>query len=64
MTLYERLQAERAEGIEQGIEQGKIEKQNALVKRMFEKKMTVEEIADIICLPIKEVQKILESIGK
>ena len=54
MTLYEKLQAERIEGIEQG----KIEKQNALIKRMFEKNMTAEEIADITCLPIEEVKKI------
>ena len=48
------------EGVEQGIEQGKIEKQNALIKRMFEKKMSTEEIADITCLPTEEIQKILE----
>lgn len=44
----------------EGIEQGKIEKQNALIKRMFEKKMSTEEIADITCLQIEEVQKILK----
>lgn len=49
------------EYFEQGIEQGKIEKQNALIRRMFEKKMTAEEIADITCLPIEEVKKILRS---
>ena len=48
----------------EGIEQGKIEKQNALIKRMFEKKMSTEEIADITCLPTEEIQKILDSIHK
>lgn len=52
------------EGVEQGIEQGKIkgaiEKQNSLIKRMFEKNMTAEEIADITCLPTEEVKKILK----
>ena len=56
------------EGVEQGIEQGKIkgaiEKQNSLIKRMFEKNMTAEEIADITCLQIEEVQKILKNISK
>ena len=56
------------EGVEQGIEQGKIkgaiEKQNSLIKRMFEKNMTAEEIADITCLQIEEVQKILNNITK
>ena len=56
------------QGIEQGIEQGKIkgaiEKQNSLIKRMFEKNMTAEEIADITCLQIEEVQKILKNISK
>ena len=61
MTLHEKLQNERAEGIAEGIEQGKIEKQNALIKRMFEKKMSAEEIADITCLPIEEIKKILRS---
>ena len=49
---------------EQGIEQGKIEEQNALIKRMFKKKMPLEEIADITCLQIEEVQKILNNIVK
>lgn len=52
------------QGIEQGIEQGKIEEQNALIKRMFKKKMPLEEIADITCLQIEEVQKILNNIVK
>lgn len=56
------------EYFEQGIEQGKIkgaiEKQNSLIKRMFEKNMTAEEIADITCLQIEEVQKILNDITK
>lgn len=56
------------EYFEQGIEQGKIkgaiEKQNSLIKRMFEKNMTTEEIADITCLQIEEVQKILNDITK
>ena len=72
MTLHEKLQNERAEGVaegrKQGIEQGKIkgaiEKQNSLIKRMFEKNMTTEEIADITCLPTEEIQKILDSIHK
>ena len=46
---------------EQGKIKGAIEKQNSLIKRMFEKNMTAEEIADITCLPIEEVKKILRS---
>lgn len=56
------------EYFEQGIEQGKIkgaiEKQNSLIKRMFEKNMTAEKIADITCLQIEEVQKILKIIKR
>ena len=52
------------EGIEQGKIKGAIEKQNSLIKRMFEKNMTAEEIADITCLQIEEVQKILNTISK
>lgn len=48
------------EGIEQGKIKGAIEKQNSLIKRMFEKNMTAEEIADITCLPAEEVKKILK----
>ena len=52
------------EGIEQGKIKGAVEKQNSLIKRMFEKNMTAEEIADITCLQIEEVQKILNNITK
>ena len=52
------------EGVEQGKIKGAIEKQNSLIKRMFEKNMTTEEIADITCLPTEEIQKILDSIHK
>ena len=48
------------EGIEQRKIKGAIEKQNSLIKRMFEKNMTAEKIADITCLQIEEVQKILK----
>ena len=52
------------EGIEQRKIKGAIEKQNSLIKRMFEKNMTAEKIADITCLQIEEVQKILNDITK
>ena len=45
----------------EGIKQGAIEKQNTLVKRMSAKRIPIEEIADITCLQIDEVQKILHS---
>lgn len=50
-----------SEGIKQGKIKGAIEKQNALVKRMSAKRIPIEEIADITCLQIDEVQKILHS---
>ena len=52
------------EGIEQRKINGAIEKQNSLIKRMFEKNMTAENIADITCLQIEEVQKILKIIKR
>ena len=75
MTLYEKLQAERAEGvaegrkqgieqgIKQGIEKGTSKEKIATVKRLEEMKLSIEQIAKGSDLPIEEVQKILEKIG-
>ena len=59
MTLYEKLQAERIEGIEQGVTKEK--KQSVL--RYFQLGLSVEQIAKGSDLPIEEVQKILKEIG-
>ena len=68
MTLYEKLQAERAEGfaegvehgIEKGIERGTSKEKIATVKRMAKKNMPIADIAECTDLSIEEVQKILE----
>ena len=56
MTLHEKLQAERAEGIEQ--------EKIATVKRLEEMELSIEQIAKGSGLSIKEVQKILDNITK
>ena len=56
MTLHEKLQAERAEGIEQEKKQS--------VLRYSQLGLTAEQIAKGSDLPIEEVQKILDSITK
>ena len=56
MTLHEKLQNERAEGIEQGVENEKI----ATVKRLEEMELSIEQIAKGSDLPVEEVQKILK----
>ena len=67
MTLYEKLQAERAEGIEQGIKQGKIkgalELKSNVVKNMKDIGFSNEQIAQSFCISVEEVQEILEEIG-
>ena len=67
MTLYEKLQAERAEGVaegrKQGIEKGTSKEKIATVKRLEEMKLSIEQIAKGSDLPIEEVQKILKEIG-
>ena len=57
MTLHEKLQAERAEGIEQ-------EKIATAAKRFEEMELSIEQIAKRSGLSIKEVQKILDNITK
>ena len=57
MTLHEKLQAERAEGIEQ-------EKIATAAKRLEEMELSIEQIAKRSGLSIKEVQKILDNITK
>ena len=68
MTLHEKLQAERAEGVaegrKQGIEQGTSKEKIATVKRLEEMRLSVEQIAKGSGLSIKEVQKILDNITK
>ena len=54
MTLHEKLQNERAEGIEQGTSKEKI----ATVKRMAKKNMPISDIAEFTDLSTDEVQKI------
>ena len=56
MTLYEKLQAERAEGIEQ--------EKIATVIRMAKKNMPLSDIAECTDLSTDEVQKILNTIAK
>ena len=56
MTLYEKLQAERAEGIEQEKKQS--------VLRYSQLGLSAEQIAKGSDLPIEEVQKILDNITK
>lgn len=68
MTLYEKLQAERAEGftegvehgIEKGIERGTSKEKIATVKRLEEMGLPIEQIAKGSGLPVEEVQKILK----
>lgn len=56
MALHEKLQAERAEGIEQ--------EKIATAKRLEEMGLSIEQIAKGSGLSIKEVQKILDNITK
>ena len=56
MTLHEKLQAERAEGIEQ--------EKIATVIRMAKKNMPLSDIAECTDLSTDEVQKILNTIAK
>lgn len=60
MTLHEKLQNERAEGIEQGTSKEKI----ATVKRMAKKNIPISDIAEFTDLSTDEVQKILNTIAK
>ena len=68
MTLHEKLQNERAEGVaegrKQGIEQGTSKEKIATAKRLEEMGLSVEQIAKGSGLSIKEVQKILDNITK
>ena len=72
MTLHEKLQAERAEGvaegrkqgIEQGIEKGTSKEKIATVKRMAKKNMPISDIAEFTDLSTDEVQEILNTIAK
>lgn len=56
MTLHEKLQNERAEGIEQ--------EKIATVRRMAKKNMPISDIAEFTDLSTDEVQKILNTIAK
>lgn len=56
MTLYEKLQNERAEGIEQ--------EKIATVRRMAKKNMPISDSAEFTDLSTDEVQKILNTIAK
>ena len=60
MTLHEKLQNERAEGIEQGTSKEKI----ATAIRMAKKNMPLSDIAEFTDLSKDEVQKILNNIAK
>lgn len=72
MTLHEKLQNERAEGvaegrkqgIEQGIEKGTSKEKIATVKRLEEMELSIEQIAKGSGLTVEEVQKILSTIVK
>lgn len=60
MTLHEKLQNERAEGIAEGIEQGVSKEKKQSVLRYFQLGLSVEQIAKGSDLPVEEVRKILE----
>ena len=68
MTLHEKLQNERAEGVaegrKQGIEQGTSKEKIATVRRMAKKNMPISDIAEFTDLSTDEVQKILNTISK
>ena len=68
MTLHEKLQNERAEGVaegrKQGIEKGTSKEKVATVKRMAKKKMPISDIAEFTDLSTDEVQEILNTIAK
>ena len=72
MTLHEKLQNERAEGvaegrkqgIEQGIEKGTSKEKIATVKRLEEMELSIEQIAKGSGLTVEEVQKMLSTIVK
>lgn len=72
MTLHEKLQAERTEGvaegrkqgIEQGIEKGTSKEKIATVRRMAKKNMPISDIAEFTDLSTDEVQKNLNTIAK
>lgn len=68
MTLHEKLQNERAEGVaegrKQGIEKGTSKEKIATVKRLEEMELSIEQIAKGSGLTVEEVQKILSTIVK
>ena len=51
----------RAEGKEEGKAEGRVEERNTLIIRMYENKLTSEQIASITGLSIKEVEYIRDS---
>lgn len=49
------------EGLEQGLEQGKEEKERAIILRAWKKGMPLEEIADLVDVPLTEVEGVISA---
>ena len=47
------------EGVEQGIEQGELKKQNEIIKNMIKNKFTLDQISLAINKPVEEVKGIV-----
>ena len=45
------------EGVEQGVEQGEIKKQNEMIKNMLNKNISLELISEVSNKPIKEIKE-------
>ena len=50
-------------GISIGKERGRVEERRSIIKRLFNRGMSNNEIADIVSISIKEVSKYLETIN-
>ena len=45
------------EGVEQGVEQGEIKKQNEMIKNMLNKNISLELISEVSNKPVKEIKE-------
>lgn len=51
------------EGIEIGLAEGAMQEKIAIIKRQLKKNKTIEDIADILDLPVEKVEEIIKNIG-
>ncbi len=52
----------KEDGVKEGIEKGVMQEKIAIIKRQLKKNKSVEDIADIVDLPIEQVEEIIKNI--